>query len=80
MVSDVKLVVEVPDSMAKMLGDDIKNPSTQALFREAVEDKIRELMLFKVADILLKKSKLTEEKALELAQELKERVAKRHGL
>jgi len=33
-----------------------------------------------LADKILSKSELTEEKANELADELKERVAKRHGL
>jgi polyhydroxyalkanoate synthesis regulator phasin len=33
-----------------------------------------------VVDNILKKSKLTDEQAKELAKELEERVAKRHGL
>ena len=36
--------------------------------------------MFKLADELLKGSKLTDELALKLGDELKERVAKRHGL
>ena len=39
-----------------------------------------EEVLWILADKILSKSKLTEEKANELADELKERVAKRHGL
>jgi hypothetical protein len=36
--------------------------------------------MFKLADELLKESKLTNELALKLGDELEERVAKRHGL
>ncbi len=43
-------------------------------------DEMDEEVLWILADKILSKSKLTEEKANELADELKERVAKRHGL
>ena len=39
-----------------------------------------EEILWILADKILSKSRLTEEQANELAEELKERVAKRHGL
>jgi hypothetical protein len=43
-------------------------------------DEMDEEILWILADKILSKSRLTEEQANELAEELKERVAKRHGL
>lgn len=43
-------------------------------------NEIDEEVLEILADKILSKSKLTEEQANKLAEELKERVAKRHGL
>lgn len=43
-------------------------------------DEMDEEILWILADRSLSKSKLTEEQANELGEELKERVAKRHGL
>ncbi|HJH25493.1 MAG TPA: hypothetical protein C5S37_01695 [Methanophagales archaeon] len=43
-------------------------------------DEMDEEILWILADKILSKSRLTEEQAKELAEELKERVAKRHGL
>ena len=43
-------------------------------------DEMDEEVLWILADKILSKSRLTDEQAKELAEELKERVAKRHGL
>jgi len=43
-------------------------------------DEMDEEVLWILADKILSKSKLTEKQANKLAEELKERVAKRHGL
>jgi len=43
-------------------------------------DEMDEEVLWILADKILSRSKLTEEQANKLAEELKERVAKRHGL
>ena len=43
-------------------------------------DEMDEDVLWILADNILSKSRLTEEQANELAEELKEKVAKRHGL
>lgn len=75
-----ELKVEVSEGLLKIVGEELKKPETNVLFREAIEEKLRVLLLFKVTDNILKKSKLTDEHARELAEELKERVAKRHGL
>ncbi len=43
-------------------------------------DEMDEDVLWILADNILSKSRLTEEQANELGEELKEKVAKRHGL
>ena len=50
------------------------------VFRQALRERLSEELMFKLADELLKNSKMTDELALKLGNELKERVAKRHGL
>ncbi|HJH27141.1 MAG TPA: hypothetical protein C5S37_10340, partial [Methanophagales archaeon] len=72
--------IEIPAGLFKMAAEELKKSETKVLLREAVEEKLRVLLLFKVVDNILKKSKLTDEQAKELAEELEERVAKRHGL
>lgn len=52
-------------------------------FRLALAKALRNLVTdveFAIADAILSKSKLTKEQVNELANELKERVAVRHGL
>ena len=75
-----EIVVEIPDGLKSVLGGEFERPETRVLFREAVEEKIRVLLLFKVVDSILKESKLTDEQAGELTEELREGVARRHGL
>ena len=48
--------------------------------REAFLEKLRRDKVFKRFDEVLKNSKMTEELASKLADKLKRRVAKRHGL
>ena len=47
---------------------------------KALREKSTEALLFKYADKVLKNSEMTDKLALKLGDELKERVAKRHGL
>jgi len=75
-----ELKVEIPAGLFKIAREELEKSETKVLFREAVEEKLRVLLLFKVVDNILEKSKLTDEQAKELAEELEERVAKRHGL
>jgi len=75
-----ELMIEIPDGLNEVLGSELECPETKVMFREAVEEKIRVLLLFKVVDDILKKSKLTGEQAKELADEVNEAVAIRHGL
>ncbi len=52
-------------------------------FEEAlakIAEKLVRSIEFSIADELLKNSRLSEEDCIRLAEELRERVAKRHGL
>ncbi|RZN15083.1 MAG: hypothetical protein EF812_03550 [Methanosarcinales archaeon] len=80
MIEIPELKVEIPAGLFKIAGEELEKSETKVLLREAVEEKLRVLLLFKVVDNILKKSKLTDEQAKELAEELEEKVAKRHGL
>jgi hypothetical protein len=74
-----ELKVEVPKELevgAKMLGEE----ELSRIVCEALKEQLSEELMLKLADELLKESKLTDELALNLGDELKERVAKRHGL
>lgn len=64
---DVALIVEQLDA------DEIRQIVTAALRERASEE-----LLYDVADDLLRESELTDERARELADDLKERIARRH--
>lgn len=80
--SDVEMTelrVEIPDEL-EILAKEIGKKELGEIVSKALKDKSTEALLFKYADEILKKSKMTDELALKLGNELKERVAKRHGL
>ena len=59
------------------------SPELKDKFEIALDRVVRQFarrLKFSIADDILSKSKLTEEQAFKLADDLKERVAKRHGL
>jgi len=75
----VEIVVKIPEELemgAKELGEEELN----RIVSEALKTRLSEEYMFKLADELLKESKLTDELASKLGAQLKERVAKRHGL
>lgn len=74
-----ELKVEIPDELEVLVRGMNKEELSQ-IVSKALKDKSSEALLFKYADEILKKSKMTDELALKLGNELKERVAKRHGL
>ncbi|MCX6665846.1 MAG: hypothetical protein NT038_07315 [Euryarchaeota archaeon] len=75
-----EIKIEISEGLLKLAGKELKKPEMKVLFREAVEEKLRTLLLFERVDAILQKSKLSEEQAQLLADELNKRVAKRHGL
>jgi polyhydroxyalkanoate synthesis regulator phasin len=75
----VEIKIEVPKELevgAKMLGKE----ELSRIVCEVLKEQLSRELMFKLADELLKESKLTDELALRFGDELKERVAKRHGL
>jgi hypothetical protein len=74
-----ELKVEIPDEL-EAIAKGMDKKELSELVSNALKDKSTEALLFKYADELLKNSKMTDELALKLGDELKERVAKRHGL
>jgi hypothetical protein len=75
----VEIKIEVPKELevgAKMLGKE----ELSRIVCEVLKEQLSRELMFKLADELLKESKHTDELALRFGDELKERVAKRHGL
>ncbi len=75
-----EIVVEIPDALKQITDEYLEEADTKLLLREAVEEKLKLLLLFKVVDKILKKSKLTDEKFNELVEEYRERLAKSYGV
>ncbi len=74
-----ELNVEIPKQLepaVKVLDKD----ELKRIVSKALREQLSEVLQFKLADEILKKSKLTDELALKFGDELKGRVAKRHGL
>jgi len=76
----VELKVEIPERFTKIIGDELKKSSTKALLREAVEEKLKVLLLFKAVDGILKKSKLSDDNFSKLVEEYRGNLAKRYGI
>ncbi|MBS3114264.1 hypothetical protein J4448_04120 [Candidatus Woesearchaeota archaeon] len=79
-VDMVELKVEIPERFTKIIGDELKKSSTKALLREAVEEKLKVLLLFKAVDGILKKSKLSDDNFSKLVEEYRGNLAKRYGI
>jgi hypothetical protein len=74
------VVVNISEGLNRVVGSELNRPETRVLLREAVEEKLKLLLLFKVTDDILKKSKLTDEGFEELVKEYKENIARRYGV
>jgi hypothetical protein len=74
------VVVNISEGLNRVVGSELNRPETKVLLREAVEEKLKLLLLFKVTDDILKKSKLTDEGFEELVKEYKESIARRYGV
>jgi hypothetical protein len=68
-------VIDIPPELYGLAAEELKKAQTKKLLQEAVEQKIKTLILFGAVDKILKKSALSDEKAAELAEELNRRVA-----
>ena len=69
-----------PDRFNEIIGDELEKPATKSLLRNAVEEKLKVLLLFKVVDDILKKSKLSDNDFSELLEEYRDNLAKKYGL
>jgi hypothetical protein len=74
-----EVTVEIPEELEAGIRELGKEELNQ-IVREALREKLSERLMFKLADELLKESRLTEDVALELARELRKLVAEKHGL
>ena len=71
--------IEISDELEVGLKE-LSKKEIASIVSKALKEKISERLMFKVADELLKDSKITDELALKWGSELKKKVAKRHGL
>jgi len=69
-MEEVRLRVEIPAGMEKEFKESLK------IITEAFLEELE----IAVARRILSKSELSEEKAIEIGEEIKEGIAKRHGL
>ena len=75
----MQVKVTIPEEL-KSVAKQLDKESLERLVAKALKEESSKILAYKVADELLKKSRMTEKLALRLGDELKERVAKRHGL
>jgi len=73
-----EVVVNISDGLSRVVGSELARPGTKVLLREAVEQKLKLLLLFKTVDDILKKSKLTDEGLEELVEEYRENLADKY--
>ena len=74
----MELKIDVSEEVSKLSGLSTKELS--AVAQQAIKEVLLRDLLLKTLDKALAKSEMTDELALKLGDELKERVAKRHGL
>ncbi len=74
-----EVIVEVPAEL-KFGFKELDKKEINAVVCNALKERLSERLMFKLADRLLKDSEMTDELASKLGNELKERVAKKHGL
>jgi hypothetical protein len=75
-----EVVVDVRPGLYKKACKTLEDPRTKALLQDAVEQKLKALLLFQAVDDMLSKSSLNAKQAVELSEEVRARVARRHGL
>jgi len=74
-----EFVVKVPDDLKPGLKE-LSEEEIGSIFSRALRERLSEKLMFRLADDLLKDSEVTDELALKWASELKEKVARRHGI
>ena len=74
-----ELKIEIPDEL-EVGSKELSREEINSVVAKALKERLSEKLMFRVADELLKNSKITEEMALKWGSELKEGIAKKHGL
>jgi len=74
-----ELKIEIPKGF-EVIKDELENPDTKSILKSAVEEKLKVLLLFKIVDDALKKSKLSEDNFSQLVEEYRENLSKRYNL
>ncbi len=74
-----ELKIEIPDEL-EVGSKELSRGEINSVVAKALKERLSEKLMFRVADELLKNSKITEEMAFKWGSELKESIAKRHGL
>jgi len=74
-----KLVVDVPSELGPIINA-LEKRELNIIVSKALREEVSDMLLFKVADEILKGSKMNDEDVKMLSDELKKRVAKKHGL
>ncbi|MBI2499480.1 hypothetical protein HYV88_04530 [Candidatus Woesearchaeota archaeon] len=74
-----ELKVEIPKEL-EVGFKELSKEEISLVVSKALKERLTEKLMFKVANELLKNSKITDELALKWGSELKERVTKRHNL
>lgn len=75
----VEVRIEIPKELEEEIKKLEKNEINMIVYK-ALKERLNERFLFKMANELLKGSKLTDREIEKFSRELKEKVAKRHGL
>ena len=78
-VKMAELKIEIPDEL-EVGSKEFSREEINSVVVKALKERLSEKLMFRIADELLKNSKITEEMAFKWGSELKESVAKRHGL
>ncbi|MFO8133511.1 MAG: hypothetical protein R6U10_06255 [Thermoplasmatota archaeon] len=74
-----ELKIEIPEDLEAGVRE-LSRREVDRIVRDALRERLSERLMFKMADELLEDSQVSDELALQLGGELKEHVAKKHGL
>jgi len=73
-----ELKISIPEEIESGVKE-LNKEEINSLLLKTLKEKLSERLMFRVADELLKDSKITDELALKWGTEIKERAAKRHS-
>lgn len=74
-----ELKIEIPEDLETDVRE-LSKDEIDRVVRDALRERLSERLMFKVGDELLEDSQMSDELALRLGGEMKERAVERHGL